>query len=245
MTTVERVTVVKQPTDTKLAPKERWGHLRKTPKFAAILVVFIAAVVLFSIKFPGFLAETNLNSILSSASVDFLLAMGMTLTIIAGGIDLSVSSTAVLAATCGGETSLHFGVAVGIVVCLLVGLAAGIIHGLLIARLHLNSFIVTLAALVAYSGLAALILNDTTLVLPTSAFSTFFYAHVGPFTYISLIMLASLVAISVVLHKTYFGRDIYAVGGNAHAARLSGIAVERVTVSVYALSGLFAGIASI
>jgi ribose transport system permease protein len=231
--------------DRALSPADRWGHLRKVPKFAAVLVVFVAAVVIFRLKFSGFLDQTNVNSILGSASIDFLLGMGMTLTVISGGIDLSVSSTAVLAAVCGGEMTAHFGVAVGIIVCLVVGLVVGIVNGLLIARLRLNAFIVTLAGLVAYEGLARLILNDSTLVLTTTTFGSFFYAQIGPFSYISLLMLAVLVILSLVLHKTYFGRDIYAVGGNSHAARLSGIAVERVTVAVYAISGLCAGIASV
>jgi len=243
MTILEHEAVESGAGDQVLTAADRWGHLRKVPKFAAVLVVFIAAVVIFRVKFPGFLAETNVNSILSSASIDFLLGMGMTLTIISGGIDLSVSSTAVLAAVCGGEMTVHFGVAVGILTCLVVGLVVGTVNGLLIARLRLNAFIVTLAGLVAYEGLARLILNDNTLVLTTTTFGSFFYAQLGPFTYISLLMLAVLVVLSLVLHKTYFGRDVYAVGGNSHAARLSGIAVERVTVAVYAISGLCAGIA--
>lgn len=245
MTTTERELIEIDGGGQGLSRLDRWGHLRKVPKFSAVLAVFLISVLIFRLKFVGFFGSTNINSILSSASVDYMLGMGMTLTILAGGIDLSVSSTAVLAAVCGGEATAHFGVAVGVLVCLATGLGVGIVNGLLIARLRLNAFIVTLAGLVAFEGLARLILNDTTLVLSTGAFGNFFYAQLGPFTYTSLIMLGLLVIFSFLLHKTYFGRDIYAVGGNGHAARLSGIAVERVTVAVYALSGLCAGIGSI
>lgn len=218
-----------------------------------MLPVLILVAICFQLLSHGrFFAAQNVSIIFQQASVNTVLAAGMTFVILTGGIDLSVGSILAAAAMAGLIVSnmpdLSY---LWIFAALGVGLGFGAINGLLIAGLRLPPFIVTLGSLTAVRGLARLMGGDTTIFN-----SDIPYAFIGNgaipvipgiFSIPWLATIALLViAISwFVLKRTVLGTHIYSVGGNEAAARLSGIKVPRIYLIVYGISGLLSGVGAI
>ena len=195
---------------------------------------------------------TNINNVLTIvrlASVTGVLAIGMTFVIIAGGIDLSVGSVlglssvvATLAAVQNAALSFW---PLMIVVALAVGIAAGVINGIIIAYGNVVAFMATLAMLIAARGFAEILSNRTTQTVKVPGFLAFSDGDfLGVPTLVWIFILVSAAG-WVLLNRTTFGRRTVAIGGNREAARLAGINVKRHLVYLYALSGLTAGIAGI
>ena len=174
----------------------------------------------------------------------------MTFVILTGGIDLSVGSMLAAAAMTGMIASLSFG-NLGVVVALLTGLGFGLVNGALIAFMRLPPFIVTLGSLTAVRGIARLIGNDSTVANPDLPFaflgndSITLIPGVLTIPWLAAIALAVVIASWFILRRTVLGVRIYAVGGNANAARLAGIKVWAVLLFVYAISGLLAGLGGV
>ncbi|HET7313474.1 ABC transporter permease [Salinisphaera sp.] len=223
----------------------------------------IAIIVVFSILSPYYFALNNFLVMTSHVAIFGLLGMGMLLVILTGGIDLSVGSTLGL---CGVMTGFFIhGVDLGflgvtlypamwvvvILVCCVGGLV-GLINGILVAYFRVPSFVATLGALYAVRGVALLITNGLTYNnlsgkpelgntgLDWLGFNRLFNIPMG-----ILIMIAVAIVLIVTLNRTAFGRWLYATGGNARAARLSGVPTRFVTVMVFVLSGVCAGIAGL
>ena len=195
---------------------------------------------------------TNINNVLTIvrlASVTGVLAIGMTFVIIAGGIDLSVGSVlglssvvATLAAVQNAALSFW---PLMIIVALAVGIAAGVINGIIIAYGNVVAFMATLAMLIAARGFAEILSNRTTQTVKVPGFLAFSDGDfLGVPTLVWIFILVSAAG-WVLLNRTTFGRRTVAIGGNREAARLAGINVKRHLVYLYALSGLTAGIAGI
>jgi ribose transport system permease protein len=193
-----------------------------------------------------FMSWQNLAIVMQQASINTVLAAGMTFVILTGGIDLSVGSVLAASAMAAIYASLIPGWGLlGVPAALLIGGALGLVNGVLIAFLRLPPFIVTLGALTAVRGLARLMGNDTTVFNPNLSF-----AFIGNGTLLGipwLVIIAALVVVAswVILRRTVLGVYIYAVGGNPDAARLSGIKVWIVLLFVYGLSGLLAGLGGV
>lgn len=197
-----------------------------------------------------FASIDNALTILRLAAVLGVLCIGMTFVITGGGIDLSVGSVlglaTVWASTLATQTmarDTHWLVMVG--VALAVGVACGLINGILIAYGKIVGFMATLAMMVGARGLAEIIANRKTQVVSVPEFLDFFRASVLGVPV--LVWMFALVSVAgwVLLNRTTFGRRTVAVGGNPEAARLAGIKVKRHTMYLYALSGLTAGIAGV
>jgi ribose transport system permease protein len=192
----------------------------------------------------------NFLVILRQASIIGVISVGMTLVIIAGGIDLSVGSVMGLASVVAALTAVqdlaeqsHW--IVMIVVALLVGIGAGLINGIVIAYGNVVAFMATLAMLVAARGLAEILADRRTLVVNDRGFKDFMNGDILGVDI--LIWIFALVAVLgwVLLNRTTFGRRTVAIGGNREAARLAGINVRRHIMWLYALAGLSAGIAAV
>ena len=197
-----------------------------------------------------FASVDNLLVVLSTASIIGVISIGMTFVITAGGIDLSVGSVlglaSVWATTLATQTMAEqYGWIVMVGCALLVGVAAGLVNGVLVAYGRVVAFIATLAMLVAARGLAELIAQRRTQLVTVSSFSSTFKGDLLGVPKIVWIFAAVAVAGWFLLNRTTFGRRTVAVGGNPEAARLAGIAVRRHTMLLYALSGLAAGIAGV
>ncbi|MFF2370936.1 ABC transporter permease [Agromyces sp. NPDC058110] len=213
---------------------------------ALLLIVVVGAVT----AGDTFFQVSNMLTILRQASIIGVISVGMTLVITAGGIDLSVGSVmglASIAATLAVAQDLaensHWTVMVGI--ALAVGLAAGLVNGVVIAYGKVVAFMATLAMLVAARGLAEILAERRTLVVESRGFIEFMNAD---FLGVDiLIWIFALVAAGgwLILNRTTFGRRTVAIGGNREAARLAGIDVRRHTMWLYAIAGLCAGIAAV
>ncbi|CDG39278.1 MULTISPECIES: ABC transporter permease subunit [Asaia] len=198
-----------------------------------------------------FLSGQNLSIIAQQASINTVLASGMTFVILTGGIDLSVGSILAFAAMCGLIVSLMPHLAwLAVPACLGAGLLIGVFNGALIAGVKIPPFIVTLGTLTAVRGLARLMGNDRTIFNPDLSFAWIGndgIAITSTFTipWLAVIAFAVVVASWFILRRTVLGVHIYAIGGNPSAARLAGIRVGLVLMFVYAASGLLAGLGAV
>ena len=212
-------------------------------------------VIVFAIVAKGFLSVTNLLGILRSVAITGVIAFGMTMTIIAGEIDLSVGSTigltgvivAKLAGTLSENGSMSMGTAavIGMVVAVVLSLIIGFVIGVIRVRFNIPTFIITLAMLNALYGLAAVICKGFPVTtLPT--WYSFIGAGVIGRVPVPAIWLLLIFAVSLVLvNYTRFGREIYAVGGNPESARLSGINVRKIKISVMMIVQVLSAFAGI
>jgi ribose transport system permease protein len=227
------------------APTDGARQARFRVAFAALgmLPALILLAVIFQVINPRFMTETNLLIVLQQSSINIVLAAGMTFVILTGGIDLSVGSILAASAMIAVIVSLMPEIGMlGVPAAILAGLAFGLMNGVLIAYLKLPPFIVTLGSLTAVRGVARLLGNDTTVFNSDLPF-----AFLGNGTFLGvpwlvIIALAVVVISWFVLRRTVLGTWIYAVGGNAEAARLTGIKVPLVLLFVYGVSGLLAGL---
>jgi len=215
-------------------------------KSLGILPILIIIVIFFAFLNPNFLSSNNMTNVLRQASINIVLAAGMTLVILTGGIDLSVGSILASAAVISLVTSLSptFG-ALAVPVGLLFGLLIGIINGSLITFLGLPPFIVTLGTMTAFRGAAYLLAGGTTVINSDLRFAWIGNNYLGPLPWLSVIALVVIGLIWFLLKRTVTGVRIYAVGGNAQAARLTGIKLWKIMLIVYGISGLLSGLAGV
>lgn len=211
-----------------------------------ILMVLVALVLLMAAIAPNFNRVDNLMNIARAISINAILAAGMTVVILTGGIDLSVGSTiavsgvvAVIVAIAGVPAPVAVLVGMG------VGALCGLVNGWLTAYLALAPFIVTLGTMTFLRGLAYTITNGQPIVSSSLNFRDLGNGYLGPIPVPVIVMVAVYAVIWFVLERTRYGRHIYAVGGNAEAAKLAGVRVKRVVTSVYILAGACAGLAGV
>jgi ribose transport system permease protein len=194
-----------------------------------------------------FFTAQNVSIVAQQASINTVLAAGMTFVILTGGIDLSVGSILAVSAMSGVIASLIPGLGLlGIPAALLTGLFFGFLNGSLVAFLDLSPFIVTLGSLTAVRGIARLMGGDLTVFNPDLPFA--FIGNASLFGVIPVLAIIAFIVVGIswfVLRRTVLGVRIYAVGGNPAAARLSGIKVWMILLFVYCTSGLLAGLGGV
>ena len=213
---------------------------------AGILPILVIICILFAFLSPNFLTGGNIVNILRQASINIVLATGMTFVILTGGIDLSVGSILAVSAVVALLVSLLPALSwAAVPAALLAGLLLGLLNGALITFLDVPPFIVTLGSLTALRGVAFLVAKGTTLINRDINFAWVGNTYIGPFPWLVIIALLTVIVSWFVLRQTVLGVQIYAVGGNERAARLTGIKVNRVLLFVYGISGLLAGLAGI
>ncbi|MFC4007215.1 ABC transporter permease [Nonomuraea purpurea] len=208
------------------------------------LMVLGALVVVGSLAFDSFATPGNAASVVVSSSFLAIIAIGMTFVIISGGIDLSVGSLFVLGGVLAAYGS-QYGTPAALLLPLAVCGVVGLLQGLVIARTGMAPFIVTLAGLLGVRGLMLAISDEgaTTYLVEDPAFAALGQGEVLGLSYPVYITAALALAAMVLLQRTGFGQNVYAVGGNEQAAALMGVPVNRTKVQVYVLSGLLAGLA--
>ncbi|HSL63258.1 MAG TPA: ABC transporter permease [Gaiellaceae bacterium] len=216
-------------------------------RFFAVLVLFIGLFVLFAVTQERFATSANIKALLTSAAILWVVAIGLTFVMLAGGFDLSVGSMLALTTIGLGAFVNDFGMPAGLAVlaALVLGVALGAFNGILVGQLGLSFLVVTLGTLILYRGVVNLWSDrKTEQVLSSFLDSLAFDSFLG-LPYPVWLMAGTFAVALYVQRSTYFGRDVYAVGGNADAARLSGIKVNRTIIAVYAISGLLAGVAGV
>ncbi|WP_217446834.1 ABC transporter permease subunit [Cupriavidus basilensis] len=229
-------------------PAATLGRLTTQERLRALgmLPVLVLLCIGFSVLTENFAGWQNLSIIAQQASINMVLAAGMTFVILTGGIDLSVGSILSISAVVAMLVSLmpQLGM-LSVPAALLCGLLFGIVNGALVAFMKLPPFIVTLGTLTAVRGLARLVGNDSTIYNPDIGFAFIGNGEVLGVPWLVIIAFAVVAVSWFVLRRTVLGLQIYAVGGNAEAARLSGIKVWVVLLFVYAVSGLLAGLGGV
>jgi ribose transport system permease protein len=206
----------------------------------------IIMVVVFSSMSHVFLTERNLVNILQQSSINGCIAIGMTLVIISGGIDLSVGPVAALAAVISASLLMAgFPVPVVLLSALAVGLLCGMVNGSLIAYGGLQPFIVTLGTLSLFRALALIYTGGNPVLGLPNEFRHLFASEIFGLPVPVIVVAVLAVAATVLLKKTPLGEYILAVGGNEEAARISGVPIERTKVITYMISGGLASLAAL
>jgi len=219
---------------------------RSTLQAIGMLPVLIILGIAFQLMSGRFMSVQNLSIVAQQASINIVLAAGMTFVILTGGIDLSVGSILAAAAMVAilGSQIPEWGM-LGIPAALLMGLALGFVNGALIAFVRLPPFIVTLGSLTAVRGLARLLGNDTTQFNPDLPFAFIGNGYIFGVPWLVVIAFVVVLVSWFILRRTVLGVHIYAVGGNPDAARLTGIKVWAVLLFVYCASGLASGLGGV
>lgn len=215
-------------------------------------VALIVEVILFSQLSQYFFTADNLLNVSLQASITAIIAVGMTFVILTGGIDLSVGSvvaltgivaTSVIKIDLFGLPFLSF--IVSILAGLAFGLLSGIIAGLFVTKYKVTAFIVTLALMTIWRGSAFMFTNGRPVWGLPEMFSVLGGGRIAGVPIPSVIMIILFVGAHIILTSTRFGRYVYAVGGNAEAARLVGIKTNRILMEVYSICGILAALSGI
>jgi erythritol transport system permease protein len=228
------------------------------------LIALVIIIAIFAILSDNYLTTGNLTTITKQVAFNAIVAIGMLLVILNGGIDLSVGSTVGLTGAVAGNLfrGVHIpgtnqimfpSVWVIVIIAVGIGMLVGLVNGLLIAKLNLAPFIVTLGMLYVARGLTEVILNGQNITneldgepgLGNTGFFDIFASRPLGLPISAWVMIAFAIIFSIVLTRTPFGRWLYATGSNERAAQLSGVPVKRVQTRIYVLSGMCAGVVGI
>lgn len=210
----------------------------------AVLAMLVVLSIVLSFASSAFLSVQNLLNIMNEQSALAIVAAAGTLVIIVGGFDLSTGAIAQVANVSAAWIAVHYSSDLGLVAAPLLGLALGTLNGLIITRLHVHSFLATLASSLVYGGLALLITGGFLISVSDPSFTNLgqgVFAGIGIPVFV---LLAFALVATLLLNGTVFGRYIFAVGGNAEAAELSGVRVDAVRVAAFAFSGFASGLAA-
>ena len=227
-----------------IAPQRLRQHF-----FDQIPIVVLALLCLIAaLSSDRFLSYSNLTNVLLQASVMAVVTIGMTYVIIGGGFDLSVGSVVALSGCIAAEVLLKYGIVAGVLAGAFAGVAVGIVNGVVVAKLGVSPFIATLGTMVLVRGVVLLITQGTPVVGDSGLGDTFTVLGSGGFLGMPILVWIAIVLVLIfswVLHQTAYGTRIFAVGGNPEASFLSGLPVQRITISLYAICGLTARLAGV
>jgi ribose transport system permease protein len=231
---------------TALAADKRKEFTRSMIQMAGMVPVLVVICILFAFLTPNFLTQNNMVNVVRQASINIVLAAGMTFVILTGGIDLAVGSvlgfTAVIAVVVSLISGLDWA---AVPIALLAGALVGVLTGMTVAYVGLPPFIVTLGTYTAIRGAAYLAAGGTTVINSKIGFAWIGNGYVGPVPWLVIIALLTIAVSAFILHSTVLGVHVYAVGGNPQAARLTGIPVPLVLIFVYGASGLLSGLGGV
>ena len=228
---------------TVAAQRRPWGLSFALLRDAGILLGLLVIFVIFSLLSPYFLTEQNLINVLQQSSINGCIAVGMTLVIISGGIDLSVGSTAALSAVVGASLMvLGLPVPLAIVAAAAVGMAAGLVNGAMVAYAGLQPFIVTLGTLSIFRALALIITDGNPVFGLPNSFRFLFAAKLWILPIPVLLVVIVGLAAWFILRRTPLGEYFLATGGNEEAARVAGVPLAKTKIASYVISG---GLASL
>lgn len=214
--------------------------MQKLLPFFTLIILFIA----LAIASPNFLTATNLSSVVRQTAVINIVALGMTLVMIAGGIDLSVGAILAIGGLAGTLAMAHgYSITTGMILGILAGTACGVANGAMVTGLNLNPFIVTLGTMGMFRGFALLMTNGLPVHEIPPSFSYLGEGNLLGVPFVLWILLFCAVVMHVILEHTRLGRYSFAIGSNPDAAHYAGVPVKFHTVVVYGIIGLLTGLA--
>lgn len=211
-----------------------------------IFVLFLIEVIIFSFLSKQFMTWTNIMNLIRQVSMLGIVVTGVTMIMIGGGTDLSIGAQMALGGLFVAEMIVNrgFNPFLAGIIGLGFGALMGVLNGVLIVKLNIFPLVVTLGTMTIIQGAAYLITGGYSIYGLPDNFKFFGQGYIGPVPFPVIVFITIVIIFTVIMGKTYFGRHVYAMGGNYEAARLAGINVRRLRVAVYALSGLLTGIAS-
>ena len=213
-----------------------------------IVAAFVVIVIALSVSTDTFLTKGNLVNLLDQTAVLGLLAVGATVCIVSGVFDLTASATLALSAIIGVQIVRVTNVYTGFAAAVVAGALLGFVTGMVVTRSGVNSFVGTHATSLVYRGLAVMVTGGA-IVYPLTTQSEDFGMLTWPslfgLTSATIVFVVVVVVIGVLVARSTFGRRLYAVGGNAEAARLSGIRVGSIHVSAFVISGICSALAGL
>lgn len=212
-----------------------------------ILIGFLVLLVFLGVFAENFLSWANLVNLMRSVSTNAILAIGVMLSIMLAGIDLTCGALVALSGVVAVLSMAQFGLPLPVALLLgvLIGLIIGLLNGLIIAYTGIHPFVVTLAMQSICRGAAYLAAGGQPVTVRSPAFTALGNGYLGPIPLPVIYMLVLFFLLYLLLNKTRLGRHIYALGGNPTAAKYSGINVTRVKVFVWAVSGFLAAFAGV
>lgn len=215
-----------------------------TTEISSLIALLILCVIL-SVITDNFLTTSNILSVLHQVSYVAIMAVGMSFLILSGNIDLAVTATLALSVSVMGELFANRGwpAWAAIIIALLIGAGCGLVSSILITKLHLVAFIVTLAMMNIYRGSASVYTNGYSAQGMPSMIGWLGKGDIFGVPVPIIVMLIVYIIAWFVQKKTSFGLDMYAIGGNVNAAKLSGIPVERVRMIAFLINGVLAALA--
>lgn len=224
-----------------------WPRIKAFALRYSMFLVMLLVIAYFSYRSLRFSTLDNLQTILIAAAPFALIALGQTLVILTGGIDLSVGSVIAVAGMTGALVAKTYPgqIVLPIIAAVLIGLVTGSINGLLVSRLGVPPFIATLGMLTAASGFAFVIGGGAPINGLPANFGTIANAKILGLQIPVWVMIIGIVVLAVVMRRTSYGMRVYAVGGNRMASEIAGVNARNVLFSVYAISGALAGLSGI
>lgn len=221
----------------------------RLPGLASVCCLLLICVTAFSVFAPSFLSISNFLTILRQNAAAFISAAAMTFVITTGGIDLSIGAVAAFSGITMAvlATFWHVPPLLAVAGALCAGTAAGAANGLLITRIGMAPFIVTLASMSVFRGFSLVTAQGYSLPLPEDSALLEWAGRgwIGPVPVPALIMLFCVAAASITLHRTRFGRYVTGIGSNQEGVRRTGVNVRRVSLIVYVFSGLAAALSGV
>lgn len=215
-----------------------------------LVLIFIAINIMNSLISPYYLSAGGLLNATSSFLEKAFIVLPMVFVLVMGDIDISVGSIVALSAVIMGESYNRLGLPMGlaIIICLLVGTLCGFINGFILTKFkELAPMIVTLGTQILYRGIATMILKDQASTGLTSIkwFSNLYWGSIFGIPYMLITFIVFAIIFGYVLHRTTFGRYLYAIGSNKTAAHYSGVEVDKVRLTVFTLTGLFSAVTAV
>ncbi len=212
---------------------------------ATILIVFLALFVLSSFFINGFITANNLMNLVRQTSISGIIALGMTVIIISGGIDLSLGSIVGLSSMVSAllMTRTNLGIGISILIAVIAGVLVGVINAIIIFHGRVPAFIATLGTQAIVRGLVMLISNATQIGNLPESFSGFAQLRFFGLPSLFIVWLVVIAITGFIMSKTTFGRNVYAIGSNPESARLSGISIQNNTYLIYGFGAFMAAIA--
>jgi len=232
------------------SPARKIGSLTDTAAFRWLMRnhiwVFLAlTIVVFSLASPYFLTINNIGNVLTQSAFIGILAIGMTMVMIDGEIDLSVGAVLALASALAIGLQPSIGMWPAVFVGLFSGVALGALNGTIVAFSGMHSFVVTLGALIGVRGLVFIYTGEDALMVADFSYTEYPEIYLGPISITAIIFFALIVLMQWVLSSTRHGRETYAVGDNVEAAHDAGINVKRHKIVNFAICGAMAAVCGI
>ena len=212
-----------------------------------LILAFSGVALVFTVLNPRFVSVINITNIGLQMSINMIIAVAMTFVIISGGLDLSVGSIGVMAGCLVGV--MLGGTEIPIIIVILIGLAsgvaAGLINGVVIAKLGVPPFVTTLGMMNIARGVALIVTQGYIISGFPKAFNQIGIGFFLGIPFPVYVMVVIIITGHILMSKTEFGLNTYAIGGNARAARLAGLKIDVMTIKIYVLSGLLSAVSGI